>query len=147
MKGMTVVPTRRWFTAIPITGRFYIMFAVLVLCVAGIVYGALRATQLQSEASSDLARVAAVQRSLDRALTLHTSTPQLAPAGDTANDGSQNLVIALRAQLEATWSLPMSAEVAAITDSLRTPALQYFQSMEGYARAGGAGGAASTWAF
>src|SRR3954471_701119 len=126
MKGMTVVPTRRWFTAIPITGRFYIMFAVLALCVSGIVYGALRATQLQSEASTDLARVAAVQRSLDRALTLHTSTPQPMNGGEAAS-GSQNLVVALRAQLEITWSLPMSAEVAAITDSLRTPASQYFQ--------------------
>ena len=29
---MTIRPTRWWFTAIPITGRFYIMFAVLLLC-------------------------------------------------------------------------------------------------------------------
>jgi diguanylate cyclase (GGDEF)-like protein len=142
--GMTVIPTRRWFTAIPITGRFYIMFAMLVLCVAGIVYGALRATQLQSEAGADLARVAAVQRSLDRALTLHTSTSQLQVA---SSGGPQNLVSALRAQLEATWALPMNAEVAAITDSLHVPASQYFQSMEGISHSGATDAGASTWAF
>jgi predicted benzoate:H+ symporter BenE len=61
--------SRRWFAAIPITGRFYILFGILLLSVAGVLFGALRATQLQSSASNDLARVAAVQRSLDRALT------------------------------------------------------------------------------
>ena len=70
---MTIRPTRWWFTAITITGRFYIMFAVLLLCVAGVVFGALRTTELRSEASADLARAAAVQRSLDRALTVLVS--------------------------------------------------------------------------
>ena len=68
---MTGRHTRRWFAAIPITGRFYIMLAILVLAEAGLVAGCLHAMQLQTEASGDLARVAAVQRSLDRALTLH----------------------------------------------------------------------------
>ena len=70
---MTGRNTRRWFAAIPLTGRFYIMFAILLLAEACVVLGALRMTHLQSEASADLARVAAVQRSLDRALTIHKS--------------------------------------------------------------------------
>src|SRR4249920_2725324 len=104
---MTSRHTRRWFSAIPITARFYIMFAILLLCMAGIVFGTLRATQLQAEASADLARVAAVQRSLDRALTIHTSIPaQLQSADAASGGGTQNLVNELRAQLEATWALP-----------------------------------------
>src|SRR6185503_9848272 len=71
-RAMTGRHTRRWFAAIPITGRFYIMFGILLLCEGGILFGALRAMEMQSEASTDLAHVAAVQRSLDRALTLHT---------------------------------------------------------------------------
>ena len=117
---MTIRPTRWWFTAITITGRFYIMFAVLLLCVAAVVFGALRATQLRSESSADLARAAAVQRSLDRALTIHNSiTAQLQhPAGDGA---TQNLLNAMRAQLEATWSLPGTVQRAVIADG-RVPA-------------------------
>jgi hypothetical protein len=68
---MTGRSTRRWFTSIPIFGRFYIMLAILVLAEAGLVAGCLHAMRLQTDASADLARVAAVQRSLDRALTLH----------------------------------------------------------------------------
>jgi diguanylate cyclase (GGDEF)-like protein len=131
------------------------MFAILLLCMAGIVFGALRATRMQSEAGADLARVAAVQRSLDRALTIHASIPAQFQAGEGSGGGAQNLVNALRAQLEATWSLPATPEVAAITDSLRTPAAQYFESTENYlhggaANAGGGAGAAvgaGAWAF
>ncbi len=143
---MTVRPTRWWFTAISITGRFYIMFAVLLLCVGAVVFGALRTTQLRSEASADLARAAAVQRSLDRALTTHTSlTAQLQhPIRDNS---SQNLLTALRAQLEATWALPGTAEVGAITDSLRTPATQFFQAVDNFLRDDAGGSGASAWAF
>ena len=143
---MTVRPTRWWFTAISITGRFYIMFAVLLLCVAAVVFGALRTTQLRSEASAELARAAAVQRSLDRALTIHTSlTTQLQqPAGDNS---SQNLLTALRAQLEATWALPGTAEIGAITDSLRTPATQFYQAVDNFLRDGAGGSGATAWAF
>src|SRR5690348_5800479 len=104
-RAMTSRPGRRWFAAIPITGRFYIMFAVLLVSIGGILFGALRATQAQSDAGADLARVAAVQRSLDRALTLQASigTPM---AQGAAPSGAQNLVSALRAQLDATWALP-----------------------------------------
>jgi diguanylate cyclase (GGDEF)-like protein len=143
---MTVRPTRWWFTAIPITGRFYIMFAVLLLCVGAVVFGALRTTQLRSEAGAELARAAAVQRSLDRALTIHASlTAQLQqPAGDNS---SQNLLTALRAQLEATWALQGTAEIGAITDSLRTPATQFFHAVDNLLRDGTGGSGATAWAF
>ena len=137
---------RRWFAAIPITGRFYIMFAILLLCMSGIVFGALRATQMQSEAGADLARVAAVQRSLDRALTIHTSIPAQLQASEGTASGALNLVNALRAQMETTWTLPATPEVAAITDSLRAPSAQYFASVENQVR-GSSDGTASSWAF
>ena len=143
---MTGRSTRRWFTSIPIIGRFYIMLAILVLAEAGLVAGCLRAMQLQTEASADLARVAAVQRSLDRALSLHGDlTAELASAqpGSTPN----NLVSALRAQLDLALALPANAEVASITDSLRTPAAQYLESAESYVRNGGSAGGATAWAF
>ncbi len=122
------------------------MFAVLLLCVGAVVFGALRTTQLRSEASADLARAAAVQRSLDRALTIHTSlTGQMQqPAGDNS---TQNLLTALRAQLEATWALPGTPEVGAITDSLRTPATQFFQAVDNFLRDGAGGSGATAWAF
>ena len=142
---MTIRPTRRWFTAIPITGRFYIMFGVLVLAVGGIVFGALRATQLQSDAGSELARVAAVQRSLDRALTIHTTVALTSPSGSAPGGG--DLVNALRAQLEATWSLPATPEIMAITDSLRVPASQYFQGIENQRRESTDASGTSAWAF
>jgi diguanylate cyclase (GGDEF)-like protein len=125
------------------------MFAILLLAVAGIVFGALRAVHEQSEAGADLARVAAVQRSLDRSLALHASiTTQLQATAAPAGSGSQDLVSALRAQLEATWALPATAEVAAIVDSLRQPATQYFRAMESHLRAGGTAGAGTDdWSF
>ena len=145
---MSARHTRRWFTAIPITGRFYIMFAILLVSLAGIVFGALRAVHAQSEASADLARVAAVQRALDRALDLQaTITAQLqAPSAGSA-PGSQNLVGALRAQVETLWTLPSTLEVAAITDSLRQPVTMYLQGIDNYLRDNTAGNNASAWVF
>jgi diguanylate cyclase (GGDEF)-like protein len=143
---MTGRSTRRWFTSIPIFGRFYIMLAILVLAEAGLVAGCLRAMHLQTEASADLARVAAVQRSLDRALTLHgdlSAEMAAAQPGTSPN----NLVRALRAQVDLTLALPASPEVASITDSLRTPAAQYLESVEGYIRNGGGADGATAWAF
>jgi diguanylate cyclase (GGDEF)-like protein len=119
------------------------MFAILLLSMAGIVFAALRATRLQAEAGADLARVAAVQRSLDRALGIHNSIPaQFQASASTAGGNSQNLVNALRSQMEITWALPATPEVAAITDSLRSPAAQYFASVENSGH-----GDESTWAF
>ena len=94
-------------------------------------FGALRAMELQIEASTDLARVAAVQRSLDRALTIHSSIATDSQSAATApGAGEQNLLNALRAQLDFTWALEATAEVASITDSLRQPAAKYFESAE-----------------
>jgi diguanylate cyclase (GGDEF)-like protein len=143
---MTGRSTRRWFTSIPIFGRFYIMLAILVLAEAGLVAGCLHAMRLQTEASADLARVAAVQRSLDRALTLHgdlSAEIAAAPPGSTPD----NLLSALRVQLDLTWTLPANAEVSAITDALRSPAAQYLESVEEYVRQGGGAGGATAWAF
>ena len=143
---MTGRSTRRWFTSIPIVGRFYIMLAILVLAEAGLVAGCLHAMQLQTEASADLARVAAVQRSLDRALTLHGD---LSAEVAAAKPGStpDNLVSALRTQLDLTWALPANAEVTTITDALRAPAAHYLESVEAYVRQGGGTGGATAWAF
>jgi diguanylate cyclase (GGDEF)-like protein len=44
--------------------------------------------------------------------------------------------------MEITWALPATPEVAAITDSLRSPAAQYFASVENSGHGG-----ESTWAF
>ncbi len=132
--------SRQWLAAIPLTGRFYILFGILLLSVAGVLFGALRATSLQSSASADLARVAAVQRSLDRALTLHTA---IAAELATAGNHPQNLLSTLRTQLDLTWSMAAVPEVQTITESLRQPASNYFESAETYVN----NTAASDWAF
>jgi diguanylate cyclase (GGDEF)-like protein len=145
---MTGRPTRRWLTAIPITGRFHIMLAILLLAEAGIVAGCLHAAHRQSEASMDLARVAAVQRSLDRSLALQTSlATELQSGRGTQAQGAGTLVNALRAQLEATGALPATPEIASIIDGLRTPAAQYLESAEAFVKQGGDSGGASAWAF
>ncbi|HEX6239594.1 MAG TPA: HAMP domain-containing protein, partial [Polyangiales bacterium] len=138
---MSARGSRRWLAAIPITGRFYILFGILLLSVAGVLVGALRATNLQTSARTDLAHVAAVQRSLDRALTIHTAiAAELASAGNHP----QNLLNTLRTQMDLTWSLVTTPEVDSITDSLRQPAANYFESAEAYVRKGNSG---SDWAF
>jgi diguanylate cyclase (GGDEF)-like protein len=140
--------TRRWFASIPITGRFYIMFAILLISLAGIVFGALRAIHAQSEASADFARVSAVHRALDRALTLQAGiTTQLQGNDAQPAPASQNLVSALRSQLELTWALPVTPEVAAITDGLRQPVAQYLQGIDNYLRDSASGNNASAWGF
>jgi len=89
-----------------------------------------------------------VQRALDRALDLQaTITAQLqAPSAGSA-PGSQNLVGALRAQIETLWTLPSTLEVAAITDSLRQPVTLYLQGIDNYLRDDTAGDNASAWVF
>jgi diguanylate cyclase (GGDEF)-like protein len=122
------------------------MFGILLLAVGGVLFGALRATQLQSDASNDLARAAAVQRSLDRALTLHSGLgADLAAGANTGGTHPQSLLAALRAQLDHTFTLSLTPEVVAITDSVRQPATEYIDSAEEYVRKGGSGG--SAWAF
>jgi diguanylate cyclase (GGDEF)-like protein len=135
---MTERQTRRWFTAIPITGRFHIMLAILLLGEAGIVVGCLHAAHQQNEASRELARVASVQRSLDRALTIQASVGrELQSNHNTLDSRPENLLNGLRAQLEATWALPTSAEVTVITDSLRTPASEYLEGATRFLRGNG----------
>jgi diguanylate cyclase (GGDEF)-like protein len=123
------------------------MFAVLLLCEGGVLFGALHAMELQSEASADLARVAAVQRSLDRVLTIHTSSQSdLQPSGAAAPAAAQQTLLnALRTQLDLTWALPATAEVVSITDNLRQPAAKYFESAEANLRENIGG--ATAWAF
>ena len=145
---MTGKDTNRWFAAIPLTMRFYIMMAIVVIAEAGLVAGCLNAMRLQTEASADLARVAAVQRSLDRALTIQSGiAADLNSTADVPATTPNNLVVALRTQFDLTWALPSSPEVAAIIDSLRTPAAQYLETVEDYVRKGGGAGGATSWAF
>ena len=145
---MTGRNTRRWFAAIPLTGRFYIMFGILLVAEACVVLGALRMTQLQSEASTELARVASVQRSLDRALTIQKSIgAELQDTGTAPRGGAQNLLTALRVQLESTWALQATPEITAITESLRAPASQYLESAEAYVRPGANATHGAAWAF
>jgi diguanylate cyclase (GGDEF)-like protein len=145
--SMTGRQTRRWFTAIPITGRFHIMLAILLLAEGVIVAGCVQLMRQQGEASVDLARVASVQRSLDRVLTLQASIGAEFQSARGATPGStSNLVNALRTQLESTWALPMTPEIVAITDAVRQPAVQYLESVEGYLREGG-NTAGAAWAF
>jgi diguanylate cyclase (GGDEF)-like protein len=121
------------------------MFAVLLLSVAGVLTGALRATRLQSDASTSLAHVAAVQRSLDRTLTLHAGLSAQLASGAGARADQQNMLSALRAQIDFTSSLQATPEVAAIVDTLRQPAANYFESAESYVQGGASGG--TDWAF
>ncbi len=136
--------TRRWFNAVPVTGRFHIMLVILLLSQAVIVGGCLRAMDQHTEAGMDLARVAAVQRALDRTRTLHSEgVAQLQMAGSPG--APADVPRALRAQLDAVWALPASAEVTAITDTLRQPAVEYLEAVETHYRSSAGGGA--DWAF
>jgi diguanylate cyclase (GGDEF)-like protein len=145
---MTSRPTRRWLNAIPITGRFHIMLAILLLAEAGIVAGCLHVARQQSESSTDLAQVAAVQRSLDRSLSSQgTLASKLAEGPGAQPNGTAASIAALRMQLDALWELPATPEVASITDTVRTPALQFLDSAEIFSKQGGVNQSASTWAF
>lgn len=139
--------TRRWFNAIPVTGRFHIMLVIMLLSEAVIVGGCLRAMTQHNEAGMDLAQVAAVQRSLDRALQLHSGGAARLQSDGTASGGPAEFVRALRGQMDAVWALPATPEVNAITDTLRQPAAQYFESAEAYLRQGASDGGATAWAF
>ena len=122
------------------------MLVILLLSVAVIVGGCLRAMSQHTEAGVELAHVAAVQRALDRALAL-----QMDGATQARQSGSsgapEDFPRALRAQLEAIWGMPASAEVAGITDTLRQPAVQYLESAEAYYRQGQKGSGGADWAF
>jgi diguanylate cyclase (GGDEF)-like protein len=122
------------------------MFGILLLCEGGVLFGALRTIELQSGASTDLARVAAVQRSLDRVLTIQTNIgTESQAAGGIPGAGQQNQLDALRAQLELTWALRTTPEVTGIIDTLRQPAAKYLESAEANLRENAGG--ATAWAF
>jgi diguanylate cyclase (GGDEF)-like protein len=123
------------------------MLAVLLVAEAAIVAGALYGMRIQSVAGNELARVATVQRSLDRALTIHASIGAELAAGAGTNKQSTNLVDALRAQLDSTWLLPASSEVAGVLDSIRQPGAQYLESAEAFMSQGGSTDGATAWAF
>jgi len=64
-----------------------------------------------------------------------------------ANAGGADLMGALRAQLEATWALPATPEIMAITDSLRVPASQYFEGIANERREASDANGTTAWAF
>jgi diguanylate cyclase (GGDEF)-like protein len=123
------------------------MLAVLLLAEAAIVAGALYGMRVQSVAGNELARVASVQRSLDRALTIHASIGADLAAGASTNNQSGKLVDALRAHLDSTLLLPANGEVAAVLDSIRQPGAQYLESAAAFMHQGGNTDGATAWAF
>jgi len=121
------------------------MLAILLLAEAGIVIGCLHVAHQQSESSMDLARVAAVQRSLDRSLQLQGNLASGLQDGRSAEHGNvATLVGELRTQITGTLALPATPEVASITDAVRTPAAQYLESADKFVEQGSDSGA---WAF
>src|ERR1044071_5128240 len=123
------------------------MLAILLLAEAGIVVGCLHVAHQQSESSTELARVAAVQRSLDRALTLQHNLASELQDGHTSTASTAALVSELREQIDATLALPATPEVSSITDAVRIPAAQYLDTAATFAKQGADNGGASTWAF
>ena len=124
------------------------MLAILLLAEAGIVVGCLHVAHQQSESSMELARVAAVQRSLDRALRLQGDlSTELQDGHGPAATSAASLVSELRGQIDATLALPASPEVASILDAIRVPSMQYIDSADRFAKQGGDNGAGTAWAF
>ena len=124
------------------------MLAILLLAEAGIVVGCLHVAHEQSESSMDLARVAAVQRSLDRSLQLQGNLgSELRDGHGSSTNSTGTLITGLRSQLEVTWALPATPEVASITESVRIPATQFLVTAENFVKQGGDNGGGTTWAF
>jgi diguanylate cyclase (GGDEF)-like protein len=122
------------------------MLVILLLSQAVIVGGCLRAMSQHTEAGMDLARVAAVQRALDRSRSMHEEgTSQLQMAGTPGS--AADFPRAMRAQLDAVWALPATPEVNAITDTLRQPAMEYLEAVEAHLRTGTNAGGGADWAF
>lgn len=124
------------------------MLAILLLAEAGIVIGCLRVAHQQSESGMELARVAAVQRSLDRGLQLQAAVGGALQDGHgAAASDAADTITELRAQVAATFALPATPEVASILEPLRAPASQYLDSADNFVKQGGDSGGASAWAF
>jgi diguanylate cyclase (GGDEF)-like protein len=131
------------------------MLAILLLTEALIVGGVLRAMHVQVSASTELARIAAVQRALDatqmaraevdkRLQSTISADPNATPGTDLANP--QEALDLLRVRLAAVWALPRNMEVEAAIDAVRQPSSEYVVSVETLLqqRATAGGGA---WAF
>ena len=124
------------------------MLAILLLAEAGIVVGCLHVAHQQSESSMDLARVAAVQRSLGRLLIMQGDLASLMQGGQGAQSGgAATMLKELRAQFDATWTLPASGEVDAIVEAVHLPATKYLASADTFVKQGGGEGGATAWAF
>jgi diguanylate cyclase (GGDEF)-like protein len=130
----------RWFGGSSISNRFHIMLAVLLLGEAAVIGGSLLAMHSQLDASSELARVAAVQRTLDEIRITRVKVDRLlqaAVSGDPASDpggGEQPDIPAavddLRNRLALLATLPKSSEVAAAIDNVHQPANEYLASVD-----------------
>jgi diguanylate cyclase (GGDEF)-like protein len=130
----------RWFGGSSISNRFHIMLAVLLLGEAAVIGGSLLAMHSQLDASSELARVAAVQRTLDEIRITRVKVDRLlqaAVSGEPAaaqSDGEQPDVPAalddLRNRLALLSTLPKSSEVAAAIDNVHQPANEYLASVD-----------------
>jgi diguanylate cyclase (GGDEF)-like protein len=124
------------------------MLAILLLAEAGIVLGCLHVAHQQSESSMELARVAAVQRSLDHSLNLQRNLAgELQDGHLSATSSAAALVAELRKQIDATLALPATPEVESLIDGVRVPATQYIDSAERFVKQGGDTGGSTAWAF
>jgi diguanylate cyclase (GGDEF)-like protein len=125
--------------SISIGNRFHIMLGILLLTEALIVGVALRAMHVHVSASTELARIAAVQRALDatqiaraeldKRLQSNIDFDPNVAAGARPTD-SPGALGQLRERVAALWSLPMNAEVATAVEEVRQPAMEYVASVE-----------------
>jgi diguanylate cyclase (GGDEF)-like protein len=130
----------RWFGGSSISNRFHIMLAVLLLGEAAVIGGSLLAMHSQVDASSELARVAAVQRTLDEIRIARVKVDRVVLASvsgepATATTGSEPLDIPgavdeLRNRLALLSTLPKSSEVATAIDNVPQPANEYLASVD-----------------
>jgi diguanylate cyclase (GGDEF)-like protein len=145
----------RWFGGSSISNRFHIMLAVLLLGEAAVIGGSLLAMHSQLDASSELARVAAVQRTLDeiritrvkvdRLLQASVSgVPAAAPSGGEQADVPAAMDD-LRNRLALLSTLPKSSEVAAAIDNVHQPANEYLASVDTLVQQGATNTGAGWW--
>jgi diguanylate cyclase (GGDEF)-like protein len=142
---------RGWLESISIGNRFHIMLATLLLTEALIVGSALRAMHVQGSASTELARIAAVQRALDATQMARAelekrllSNANSHATPDTGASDSLAAVTLVRERLAAIWALPKNADVATLVEDVRQPASAYLATVETSLQQGASDGA---WAF
>jgi diguanylate cyclase (GGDEF)-like protein len=145
----------RWFGGSSISNRFHIMLAVLLLGEAAVIGGSLLAMHSQLDASSELARVAAVQRTLDEIRITRVKVDRLLQAAVSGeppaaqSGGEQPDVPAtlddLRNRLALLSTLPKSSEVAAAIDNVHQPANEYLASVDTLVQQSAANTGAGWW--